>query len=183
MSSSDTATLQTRPSSVWSKGATDVFLQAHYGKDLSAADIGRELGITRSAVIGRAHRLGLTAPSRKDRRVLGPRTDEAERAVKRYRLVRRKNNPEPKVTAEVEEVKAVPAAPRIESKPVSIIDHQDWQCRAVIGQVSTGIALYCGAEAIEGSSYCAGHRRIYFTPVQRRVGGVVTRASASGTWR
>jgi transcriptional regulator with XRE-family HTH domain len=49
-----------RPS--W-KPAQDAYLKEHYHCDRSAAEIGRDLGVSRNAVIGRAHRLGLARPA------------------------------------------------------------------------------------------------------------------------
>ena len=49
-----------RPS--W-KADQDAYLRAHYNCDRSAAEIGRDLGVSRNAVIGRAHRLGLARPA------------------------------------------------------------------------------------------------------------------------
>jgi hypothetical protein len=43
---------------IW-KADQDAYLSSHYNRDRSAAEIGRDLGVSRNAVIGRAHRLGL----------------------------------------------------------------------------------------------------------------------------
>ena len=47
---------------IW-KADQDAYLKAHYHCDRSAAEIGRDLGVSRNAVIGRAHRLGLARPA------------------------------------------------------------------------------------------------------------------------
>ena len=38
------------------------YIKQHYNKTYTAAQIGKELGMTRGAVIGRAYRMGLGAP-------------------------------------------------------------------------------------------------------------------------
>jgi GcrA cell cycle regulator len=47
---------------IW-KADQDAYLKAHYHRGRSAAEIGRDLGVSRNAVIGRAHRLGLARPA------------------------------------------------------------------------------------------------------------------------
>lgn len=69
-------------------------------------------------------------------------------------------------------------------RPVSLLDAQPHQCRAIVGEEhGNGIAVYCGADKREGSSYCAGHHALYFTGIIRRAPGIALSQSPNGAWK
>lgn len=138
-------------------------LKELWGKGLSASQIAVQLGgVSRNAVIGKAHRLGLESrpsPIRgsgtgsRPRRSRGARrTLEATTlrgTIAREELEEIKNLPEP------------PASERIEVRPQSAtrqaIASNGATCVWPIGDPGNDDFRFCEAPAIEGRPYCASH--------------------------
>ena len=122
---------------------------------LSASQIARALGgVTRNAVIGKVHRLGLAgraSPSRSER----PRLPMA-----------------PKVSLR----QHTPPAPVVEEDPVTLGDGShatvltinDRMCRWPIGDPSAEAFHFCGHSPKPGSPYCEAHARKAYQPQQTR---------------
>ena len=146
---------------------------------LSASQIASELsnGITRNAVIGKVHRLGLSgrakAPSQAAPRPR-PAAKPASRpaAPRQHAPIVRGNlafalaprimeTPEPKVA--VAEV-VIPMSER-----VTIMELRESMCRWPLGDPSTPDFRYCGADAPVGAGpYCQYHARVAYQPAQDR---------------
>ena len=112
------------------------------GEGFSATKIGEALGVSRSAVCGRMHRM----------RARGTVFKEA--AVKRPDGRSRTEKTHPRPLAH-----KLPAGAAVIGR-VSIVDLAPWHCRAVTTQC--GSTLYCGALKRDGSSYCADHHQLYY---------------------
>jgi GcrA cell cycle regulator len=146
-------------------------LRALWHDGLSASQIATHLGgITRNAVIGKAHRLGLTGrPSPIKNRSVG---------VSRPRPPRR-----PRVE-HVPVVRAVAAAPvihqhrHVEPPPVELEDMPgatiltltDRICKWPIGDPRHPDFHFCGRASAEGLPYCGEHARRAYQPPARRTG-------------
>jgi GcrA cell cycle regulator len=143
---------------------------------LSASQIANELGhgVSRNAVIGKVHRLGLSgrAKSPAPAAVARPRKDEPARSAP---------TPAP-VThgalALAMDVRPAPApAPRVAaedvvipiSERVTIMDLREAMCRWPLGDPTNPDFRYCGAKMQIGAGpYCLAHARIAYQPVQDR---------------
>jgi GcrA cell cycle regulator len=148
-------------------------LRSLWHDGLSASQIATHLGgITRNAVIGKAHRLGLTGrPSPIKNRPAG---------VARPRPVRR-----PRVETAPAAPRAIarpPVAPQrhIEIRPApievedvpgaTILTLTDRICKWPIGDPRHPDFHFCGRASAEGLPYCADHARRAYQPPARRSG-------------
>ena len=126
---------------------------------LSASQIARALGgVTRNAVIGKVHRLGLAGratPARVDR----PRLPSAPRVSMRAHHV-----PEPPVVEE---------APITldDGSHATVLTINDRMCRWPIGDPSENEFHFCGRKPKGGSPYCEAHARKAYQPQQTRRDG------------
>jgi GcrA cell cycle regulator len=136
---------------------------------LSCSQIAAQIGVTRNAVIGKIHRLGLSParPAGGSARSSPPRARHP-RVASQSRLLRLMwSDGAPAAAAE-----AVPAP--VESvQPCSLLDLEHGKCRWPVGEPAAGGAaadfIFCGNAAVEGFSYCAGHARMaYRMPARRR---------------
>jgi GcrA cell cycle regulator len=159
----------------WTDERVDL-LRKLWSEGLSASQIAAELanGITRNAVIGKVHRLGLSgrvktvAPAAARPRVQAPRA--AKPTTQRATTVVRGN------TALVMEARAYEApAPRpVEdvvipiSERVTIMELREAMCRWPLGDPSTPEFRYCGSRSDVGASYCSHHARMAYQPAQDR---------------
>ena len=139
---------------------------------LSASQIAKQLGgVTRNAVIGKVHRLGLSGraapsqPSRPAFRAARPRPTQAPSAPRRIDPA-----PRPVVAAQ-----PTPPAPRpaVLDLPgtATVLTLGSHMCKWPIGDPSSDEFSFCGRRSDEGHPYCVEHSRVAYQPVQKKNGG------------
>lgn len=138
--------------------AEEQTLRKLWAEGHSASQISRVLGNrSRNSVIGRVHRQGLSGRSRQnDHKSMGARI-----------VARRKSQvkhiaPKPKPAT-------LPAEPQDLPPILGVLLHQlnDMTCRYPIGDPMEPGFSYCGRTCF-GGSYCVGHARLCYTPVNQR---------------
>jgi GcrA cell cycle regulator len=142
---------------------------------LSASQIAAEMGgVTRNAVIGKVHRLGLSGrakpaqPAQRQRRVR-PQTPSRPTmpAVRGNTALATQAAPDLRPQAEpLPETlpdNVVPIAQRC-----SILQLNESTCRWPVGDPSSADFYFCGAKSQTGVPYCAHHARIAYQPVLDR---------------
>jgi GcrA cell cycle regulator len=151
--------------SPWTEQALEVLKQKH-SEGLSAAEIANAIGtVSRNAVLGKIHRLGLSAPRIKQLSKL----EEARRdRIKRRApwLPLPSNLPPRLQTPVAEEVQPVepPIALPLSVSPVTLTQLNDTHCRAVVGD-DRYCGDACGVNFVgQRSPYCQPHHRMYYMP-------------------
>lgn len=159
---------------------------------LSASQIAGELGsVTRNAVIGKVHRLGLSGraknpaaanatlratPARKpaarspSQPVSGhAMTGQGQTAAG---LTRGANALAPHYVSDVADAERAPALPEDVVVPfserVTIMDLREYMCRWPMGDPTTPEFRFCGGRSHTGMPYCAYHARIAYQPAADR---------------
>jgi len=168
-------------------------LKKLWGEGLSASQIAGELGgVTRNAVIGKVHRLGLSgraktsAPSAKTRRVrtaspapqAAPKKPQTQPQT--HGSAALKMDPELAPVAEIRP-KAEPVAELVPmSTRATILTLTERTCKWPIGDPSTDDFYFCGRNSDAGVPYCAHHCKVAYQPVaDRRRGANKAIAQAS----
>jgi GcrA cell cycle regulator len=149
-------------------------LKKLWADGLSASRIAVELGgITRKAVIGKVHRLGLSGraktPSSSVSRPRKPRSSShlfrsmraavrgntalATRPAYEYEL-----EPEPELIENI-----IPIGQRC-----SLVELNDEKCHWPIGDPGQADFFFCGGKAVMGMPYCGYHTRIAYQPAADR---------------
>src|ERR671927_512504 len=153
-------------------------LKKLWSDGLSASQIAAELGnVTRNAVIGKVHRLGLSgrakdikpasAAPQRPRKVArapsapAPIAPQAHSNVVIAPISLQPVMEEPEVL--VDDDVAVPMSER-----VTIMDLRESMCRWPMGDPTKPEFRFCGARSITGLPYCTHHARIAYQPVTDR---------------
>ena len=144
-------------------------LKKLWADGLSASQIAAELGgVTRNAVIGKVHRLGLSGRAKSPSSGM-PRVRKARPASMRPRMRFNGNTAlMPSYEAEFEAdsdplAHVVPMGPR-----VSITELSEATCRWPIGDPGQADFFFCGGRTITSLPYCAHHSRIAYQPASDR---------------
>ena len=148
-------------------------LKKLWSDGLSASQIAAELGgITRNAVIGKVHRLGLSgrtkAPSASAPRPRKPRTTHMLRVA---RPVVRGNTALAHAYAydyevETEQAPVENVIPMGQRR--TLLELNEQTCRWPIGDPATQDFYFCGGHALTALPYCAYHSRIAYQPPAAR---------------
>lgn len=107
-------------------------LKALWADGLTTGEIGKQLGVSKNAVVGKAHRLGLKG-----------RPSPIKRAAKPPR-------------------KAAPKAKEPEQKIRSVVDLSAHTCRWPIGDPKEPGFHFCGAPSMSSKPYCREHAAIAY---------------------
>jgi GcrA cell cycle regulator len=147
-------------------------LKKLWSDGLSASQIAGELGgITRNAVIGKVHRLGLSGRA-KSASSNAPRPRKARTSTHMLRIGRASIRGNTALAHAFEmEVDAVPEL--IENIiPIgqrrTILELTDQTCRWPIGDPGSTEFFFCGGNAIGSLPYCAYHSRVAYQPASER---------------
>jgi GcrA cell cycle regulator len=152
-------------------------LKRLWSEGSSASQIAAEIGgVTRNAVIGKVHRLGLSGRG-KAKPAAAQRPPKATRVPSAPSPITPQAAPRPAVVlapvpqplaldAEVEETHEEVAVPTCER--VTIMDLRESMCRWPMGDPTRPEFRFCGARAVTGLPYCAHHARVAYQPIADR---------------
>ncbi len=158
-------------------------LKKLWADGLSASQIATELGgVTRNAVIGKVHRLGLsgrtkgavsTAP--RVRKPVSSVRPSASRGVQQTSVsYAARGNTALKPVMVAETALVALQEQRIEdvvvamSRRISIMELRDGVCKWPLGDPMSSDFVYCGADSPQSAVYCACHSRMAYQPRQER---------------
>jgi len=139
-------------------------LRSCIGSGMTCSQIAAAIGVSRNAVIGKIHRLGLSSgrPAGASARANCPPRARHSRGPTQRRLLRLAC-----AHAPLDEI--LSSVVVISTHPCSLIDIDAHQCRWPIGDPASTNFLFCGNDAIAGFTYCLGHARMaYRTSASRR---------------
>ena len=130
---------------------------------LSASQIAKQLGgVTRNAVIGKVHRLGLSGRATPSQPSAALRPARAPRPL--APMVQRRT---PVVTEPRRQPPTVPAIDRIEERGgATVLTLGAHMCKWPIGDPSSSEFTFCGRRSQDERPYCIEHARLAYQPTQ-----------------
>jgi GcrA cell cycle regulator len=154
----------------WTAKSIDL-LRALWAEGHSTAEIGRRMGVTKNAIVGKAHRLDLPArpsPIRKQEEAGAPAAPRPKPAREAAAPAVQRTPPQPRPQPQ-------PASPRPAS-PAPVAPAQVRQfpraslrsCCWPIGEPGQREFRFCAAEAAPGKPYCDDHVAIAYVKVRDR---------------
>jgi GcrA cell cycle regulator len=139
-------------------------LKSYVTTGMTCSQIAAAIGVSRNAVIGKIHRLGLSSgrPAGASTRANCPPRARHPRGPTQRRLLRLAFGRAPLLDEVLSDVVV------ISTHPCSLIDIDAHQCRWPIGDPASTHFLFCGNDAIAGFTYCVGHARMAYRAPARR---------------
>lgn len=138
------------------------------------AEIGRAVGISKNAIVGKAHRLGLAprpSPIRRETARTPDAAAESQELPEASLVVDRSHEPKPvtdqareQKTPERRNVRPAPAARLVATRGTV----RTIACCWPIGEPATPGFRFCGAPALPGKPYCAEHAALAYVHVRER---------------
>jgi GcrA cell cycle regulator len=125
-------------------------LKKLWSEGLSASSLGE---VTRNAVIGKVHRLGLSGRATTSR-------------IDRPRSLALRRPPRPRLV--VPEPELVEEAKMANGEFANVLTVKEGMCKWPIGDPSSDEFHFCGNPAGASSPYCAAHGRMAYQPAQNR---------------
>jgi GcrA cell cycle regulator len=178
----------------WTDERVEV-LKKMWGEGQSASQIAKELGgVTRNAVIGKVHRLGLSNRTGGATSAKAPAKEKVEKAAQKTTQPVK----EPPVTASAEPAKKpvpirraiIPAGQPLPPQPsaneispealasvrevekkakkISLMELTERTCKWPIGDPATDEFWFCGLSVKAGKPYCEAHVGVAFQPMSSR---------------
>ena len=148
----------------WTDDRVEI-LSKLWADGLSASQIAKQLGgVTRNAVIGKVHRLGLSGrakPSRPVKRAPRPASAKARTTAPAVPRMPRRVAPVP--TPVPLEAKQLP-----DGKYATILTITEHMCKWPIGDPATSDFRFCGRGTDKGDPYCKAHAQLAYQPARRR---------------
>ena len=154
----------------WTEDRVEI-LKKLWAEGLSASQIAKQLGgVTRNAVIGKVHRLGLSGratPSRPQRRTVTRSSRPRESAA----TTRARSKPSAPRTPVV---KAAPPPPPLEAEKMAngeyatVLTLKESMCKWPIGDPAETTFRFCGRKSGPGQAYCEAHANMAFQPQSKR---------------
>ncbi|WP_029063904.1 GcrA family cell cycle regulator [Labrenzia sp. DG1229] len=168
-------------------------LKKLWSDGLSASQIAGELGgVTRNAVIGKVHRLGLSGRAKTSNSSAKPRRPRTSTVSPGSSPKRAPQQPQSigatALKADIDQAPVVAVKPTLERLPelvvpisqrASILTLTERTCKWPIGDPATDDFYFCGRQSDAGVPYCAHHCKIAYQPVadRRRERKSIARAS------
>ncbi len=168
-------------------------LKKMWGEGQSASQIAKELGgVTRNAVIGKVHRLGLSnragasstpAPERKTAKSdsASPAPKPAAKPSPQDRVVEVTVTPRKPIVPAGQPLPPQPSANEISpetlanvrevektAKRIGLMDLTERTCKWPIGDPATEDFWFCGLSVQQGKPYCEAHVSVAFQPMSSR---------------
>jgi GcrA cell cycle regulator len=138
---------------------------------LSASQIAKQLGgVTRNAVIGKVHRLGLSgraAPSQPSRPAYRPQPRPRPAAATPAAATPAPRRAEPVLRASTPAPAPIPDLPGT----ATVLTLGAHMCKWPIGDPSGGDFSFCGRRTQEEGPYCVEHARVAYQPPQKKKTG------------
>lgn len=179
---------EAQPAQVWTDKKINE-LKKLWGKGLTTAEIGKKLNVSKNAVVGKAHRLGLKSRPSPIKNTAARKTAVAKPSKKTVEAPKKKlapvkaakapvAKPAPKASAATkgkakETPKAPVKAPAAKTKATSkkqevdlmvdITDLKIGMCKWPIGDPRMPNFHFCGKPALDGKPYCPGHYAMAYT--------------------
>lgn len=141
---------------VWDEERISILTKL-WAQGISAGNIAVKFSATRSAIIGKIHRLGLPTPNAKQKRIRTERDPQK-------RIVRHNTHfVEASAASVALPVLSMPNGHNISTaQRCTLLQLTSGVCKWPFGEPQTPNFFFCGGVAVDGKSYCVEHCRVAY---------------------
>lgn len=170
----------------WKDPERDKQLRELLSEGFSSSLIGDKMGLSRNAIIGRAHRLGLTCGNgkhrtskRRERKAPEPKPVKVQAHMNGALAFQITRAIRAKMLRDEAPDQELPKTAIIDGfRHLTVLELENGDCRFPTGE-GAGIR-FCGRAQVEGFPYCFTHARMAFRPAQERKGHTKSAHSSTG---
>ena len=150
---------------VWTDEAVEE-LKRMWDRGMTTGQIAKALNVTKNSIIGKVHRLCLTArpsPIKKTDAV-----EENKKSVTPQKAVKEKNKPTKETpdktehATEAKESKAAPKTVTVETDNIPLVKLDNHTCRWPMGDPRDDDFCFCGKRVRTGQTYCEEHAAVAY---------------------
>lgn len=140
-------------------------LKTLWAEGLSAAQIANKMGgVTRNAVIGKVHRLGLSGRATPAK----PQRGRSSLIADKKEDVTMRKAPAPEMKSVIPEPEFIEPVVLESGDRTTVATIKNNMCKWPVGDPAKDDFHFCGQSTLSGKSYCAYHAHMAFQPPQRR---------------
>jgi GcrA cell cycle regulator len=147
--------------------ATVAKITALWAEGLSRAEIGRRMGITKNAVVGKVHRLGLPARPSPLKSIIVHKPRPSQAGQKVVPVQRREPSAGDLIGPTLPPLTLPPMALPTLRLVAAVAVHGPRACRWPLGDPRTPGFRFCG-DPVSERSYCAAHNAAAYIPTRRQ---------------
>ena len=155
-------------------------LKRLWNKGLTTVEIGNRIGMSKNAVVGKAHRLGLEgrpSPIKRDKNKIEITEPKVEKVLKEKKDTVKQPIPEiepetlepasfpPEEILKAEPIIEMPKSKKGKRKGVQLVDLKPTSCRWPEGDPKDPDFCFCGQECVNGKIYCEEHCAVAYTGI------------------
>lgn len=146
-------------------------LKRLWNKGLTTVEIGNRIGMSKNAVVGKAHRLGLEgrpSPIKRDKKkehVVAAPTSKKAPIAKKEKVTATSSILPPEPAFEPEPIVEKAVSKKKKHKGVQLVDLKPNSCRWPEGDPKDPDFCFCGQECAPGKIYCEEHCAIAYSGV------------------
>lgn len=145
-------------------------LKRLWNKGLTTVEIGNRIGMSKNAVVGKAHRLGLEgrpSPIKRDRKkeAVTVRATKKATPAPKEKVTQTSSILPPEPVFEVEPIVEPVLPKKKKHKGVQLVDLKPNSCRWPEGDPKDPDFCFCGQECVPGKIYCEEHCAIAYSGV------------------
>lgn len=152
----------------WTEDRVEI-LSKLWADGLSASQIAAELGgVTRNAVIGKVHRLGLSGRAKSSNNTGSRQKRASTRTTASYAKAGRSRANGGTQSAPSPKQQVVVDIPKPTSKLMTLLQLTDTTCKWPTGDPQDDDFSFCGAKSRDGDPYCDYHCHLAYQPASDR---------------
>ena len=146
-------------------------LKRMWDRGMTTGQIAKALSVTKNSIIGKVHRLCLTARPSPIKKASDASSKKVVKTEKGVKIPKEEKKDTEEKSTEVSNIKNIEAGSNssIEEKNISLVQLDNHTCRWPLGDPRDDDFCFCGKKVKTGQTYCEEHSSIAYVRVGKKV--------------